>query len=290
METLEFSGEEILFWRKKLLSNGGRAVDLDWLLDLGGGLQWGELQKLLIDPSQSLTLDQSLDYLASLWQEHIDKQIPLQHLLGRCPWRDFELEVSSAALIPRQETEILMELALTRFDKNFLGLWADLGTGSGALAVDLARSFPHAEGHAVDCSQAALSLASRNLKRLAPLSNVHLHLGSWWQPLRPWWGKIGLVLANPPYIPTAVLNRLDPIVRDNEPHLALCGGPDGLNAFREIIARASKAIVNNGWLMLEHHHDQSDPVLELLIKAGFKDVCYAKDLDGIKRFALGRNK
>ena len=123
METLEFSGEEILFWRKKLLSNGGRAVDLDWLLDLGGGLQWGELQKLLIDQSQSLTLDQSLDYLASLWQEHIDKQIPLQHLLGRCPWRDFELEVSSAALIPRQETEILMELALTRFDKNFLGFY-----------------------------------------------------------------------------------------------------------------------------------------------------------------------
>ena len=290
MKNLEFSGTEILLWRKKLLSYGGRRVDLDWLLDIGGGVRWSELQLMLIEPNRSFILNQPLDFLQSLWEEHIDKQIPLQHLLGLCPWRDFELEVSAAALIPRQETELLIDLALRRFDKNFFGLWADLGTGSGALAVALARALPDSTGHAVEFSDVAVSLASRNLKRLAPQANVELHLGSWWQPLRPWWGMFDLVLANPPYIPSAVLNGLDPIVRNNEPHIALCGGPDGLNAFREIISGASTAMLIGGWLMLEHHHDQSDQVLDLMCKAGFQDVSYEKDLEGVKRFALGRNQ
>ena len=290
MKNLEFSGADILLWRKKLLSSQGRRVDLDWLLDIGGGVRWSELQSMILEPNRTVILDQPLDYLESLWQEHLDKQIPLQYLLGRCPWRDFELEVSSSALIPRQETEILIDLALKRVGENFVGLWADLGTGSGALAVALARSLPDAAGHAVEFSDAALTLASRNLKRLVPQANVELHLGSWWGPLRPWWGAFGLVLANPPYIPSTVLNNLDPIVRNNEPHLALCGGPDGLNACREIISGASKVILTGGWLMLEHHHDQSDQVLALMLKAGFQDVSYEKDLNGIKRFALGRNQ
>ena len=289
MALLDFSGEEVLIWRRKLLEQGGRDSDLDWLLDIGGGLRWNKLQQIRLDPSRNFKLEQSLDYLASIWKEHLDNQIPLQHLLGRCPWRDFELEVSSAALIPRQETELLVDLALQRFENDFAGFWADLGTGSGALAVALARAFPDAAGHAVDSSNQALSLASRNLKRLAPNANVCMHLGSWWEPLKPWWGRIGLVLANPPYIPSAVLKQLDPIVRENEPHLALCGGPDGLKACREIVSGAAMAISPGGWLILEHHHDQSDELLEHMNKSGLVDVDFETDLDGTKRFALGRN-
>ena len=264
MKTFELSGEEFLRWRKKLLSKGGRAIDLDWLLDIYGGLRWETLQKLRIDPSRSFLLEQSLDHLEKIWIRHLNGQIPLQHLVGRCPWRDFELEVSPVALIPRQETEILLDLALKKFDYKFSGLWADLGTGSGAIAIALARSLPVAIGHAVDCCEDALSLAQKNLRQLAPNSKVKMHLGHWWEPLRPWWGSFSLVLANPPYIPTAVLDDLEPIVRDKEPHLALCGGLDGLNACREIVSGSIEAMSNGGWLMLEHHHDQSDSVLDLM--------------------------
>ena len=289
MASLEPSGEEVLLWRKKLLSQGGRSVDLDWLLDVGGGLRWSTLQKIRLDPSRFLILEQSLEQLSIIWGKHLNHQIPLQYLVGRCPWRDFELEVSSAALIPRQETEILIDLALQRFDNQFSGIWADLGTGCGALAVAMSRALPKAVGHAVDCSNDALSLARRNLNLLAPTAKVVLHLGNWWEPLQPWWGSIGLVLANPPYIPTVVVEHLDPIIRKNEPYLALCGGQDGLTSCREIINGASKAISSGGWLILEHHHDQSDSVLELMHKAGFKNVDFETDLQGIRRFALARN-
>lgn len=288
MGVQELSGKEFFQWRKKLLSKGGREVDFDWLIDICGGLRWSTLQKLHLDPSRSLKLQQTLEHLGSLWREHLDSQIPLQHLAGCCPWRDFVLEVSPEALIPRQETELLIDLALKRFDKDFQGLWADLGTGSGALAVALGRSLPLASGHAVDISEEALSLAQRNLQCLAATANVRLHLGSWWEPLTPWWGAIDLVLANPPYIPTAVINTLDPIVKENEPYLALCGGDDGLDPCREILKGACDALSNGGWLILEHQHDQSEFVLELMCNSGLKDVDFETDLQGEKRFAFGR--
>ena len=289
MKLIELSGEELLLWRKKLLLKGGSSADLDWLLDIGGGLRWSTLQQIHIDPNRHLRLSKTLDVLESLWCIHLDSKTPLQHLVGRCPWRDFELEISPVALIPRQETEILVDLALQKFDENFSGLWADLGTGSGALAVALARDLPRAVGHAVDCSKDALSLAQSNLQRLAPKSRVSFYLGSWWEPLRPWWGSISLVLANPPYIPSSVVDGLDPIIREHEPLIALCGGVDGLNACREIIFGAFNAMSNEGWLFLEHHHDQSDAVLDLMIKSGLKDVDFETDLEGIRRFALGRH-
>ena len=289
MRITEFSGEEILFWRKNLLAKGGRAVDLDWLLDIGGGVRWSSLQKMYLDPKCSLKLNKSLEFLEVLWKRHLEKQIPLQHLVGVCPWRDFELEISPSALIPRQETELLVDLALQKFDNEFLGLWADLGTGSGALAVALGRSLPRSIGHAVDCSNDALALAQRNLRRLAPSAKVNLHLGNWWEPLKPWWGSISLVVANPPYIPSVLVDDLEPIIRENEPYIALSGGPDGLNACRKIVDGASKAMSNEGWLFLEHHHDQSEAVLALMKESNLKDVSFETDLQGVRRFALGRN-
>ncbi len=288
METLDFNGKEILLWRRKLLLKGGRFVDLDWLLDIEGGLNWSSLQQIRIDPSRALRMQKSLNYLADVWEEHLENQIPLQYLVRRCPWRDFELEVSPAVLIPRQETELLVDLALEKFDCRFTGCWADLGTGSGALGIALARSLPRATGHVVDCSKEALKLAEKNLNMLVPQGKVTLHLGNWWEPLRPWWGSIGLVVANPPYIPASVMAELEPIVRDHEPHIALCGGVDGLFACREIIRDAFAAISRGGWLILEHHHDQSDAVLKLLTQSGFTEVAFKNDLAGIKRFALGQ--
>jgi len=288
-------GSDLLAWRRRLLADGGHAADLDWLLDLAAGLRWQDLQRLQLDPDGvELTLDCSLDALEQQWLLYRQRQIPLQHLVGRCPWRDLELWVSPDALIPRQETELLVDLAVARGLASPAPqwgrgrIWADLGTGSGALAVALARQLSGWQGHAVDCSAAALDLARRNLEAWTDGMAWQLHQGSWWQPLRPWWGQLDLVVSNPPYIPAGVVDQLDPVVRDHEPRLALDGGLDGLDCCRLLLDGAAEALAPGGWLLLEHHHDQSEAVLALMTNAGLRDVQAAQDLEGIRRFALAR--
>ncbi len=286
-----FSAKEILLWRKVQLEKGGRDVDIDWLLDIGGGLGWSSLQKLKIFQNTNYELNLSLQRLSELWTIHLEDNVPLQHLVGKCPWRDLELEINSSVLIPRQETELLIDLAVQKFDPSLktFGRWADLGTGSGALAICLARSFPLWSGHAIDSSKEALSLASKNIKNLVDHSNVFLHLGHWWEPLKPWWGEIDLVVANPPYIPEANIKELEPVVRDHEPRVALCGGIDGMDSCREIIKGAKDGLRQGGWIVFEHNFDQSERALDLLNKSGFQEIDSAKDLEGVKRFAFGRN-
>ena len=264
-------------------------MDLDWLLDLGGGLAWSDLQRLHIDSSRWIGLNRSLDELEALWCRHLKSQVPLQHLVACCPWRDMLLEVSSDALIPRQETELLVDLVeqLPMLEES-PQVWADLGTGSGAIAIALARLFPESSGHAVDSSAEALALCRRNIGRLLKGPTCRLHLGSWWEPLRPWWGRLDLVLSNPPYIPQNQLESLDPVVRDHEPRLALDGGIDGLSCIRQLIASAGQALAPGGWLLLEHHHDQSMEVQRLMFEGGLVDVSPAADLQGVVRFAHGR--
>ena len=295
MASQPLKGSDLLAWRRRLLAEGGRSADLDWLLDLAAGLRWQDLQRLQLDPDGvELSLDCSLDALEQQWLLHRQRQVPLQHLVGRCPWRDLELWVSPDALIPRQETELLVDLAVARGLEHSAPqvgqarIWADLGTGSGALAVALARQLSGWQGHAVDCSAAALALARRNLEAWAGGMAWQLHQGSWWEPLRPWWGQLDLVVSNPPYIPAEVVDQLDPVVRDHEPRLALDGGLDGLDCCRSVVVGALEALAPGGWLLLEHHHDQSEAVLELMANAGLHDVQAAQDLEGIRRFALAR--
>jgi release factor glutamine methyltransferase len=117
---------------------------------------------------------------------------------------------------------------------------------------------------------------------------VRLRQGSWWQAIEPWWGRLDLVLSNPPYIPSTLLAGLDPVVRDHEPALALDGGPDGLAAIRCLAAGAPGALAPGGVLLLEHHHDHSEAVLQLLARAGLEDCRAHRDLEGVLRFASGR--
>ena len=143
-DSIPLAGTELLKWRRQKLARGGAAADLDWLLDLAGGVRWASLQRLLLDPSRTIAVEQSLDALSELWECHLQENVPLQHLVGLCPWRDLLLESSPAALIPRQETELLVDLALNQFTTSLPSRWADLGTGSGAIAVSLARAWPTA--------------------------------------------------------------------------------------------------------------------------------------------------
>ena len=157
------TGESVLTWRRKQLRLGGVASALDWLLDLEGGVSWQALQQLRLEPNSTVNLAVPLERLEAIWQRHCNGQEPLQYLVGRCPWRDLNLRVAPGVLIPRKETELLVDLALHTWSQHSgymePRLWADLGTGSGCLAVALARAWPRGKGCAVDRSAEALQQA-----------------------------------------------------------------------------------------------------------------------------------
>jgi release factor glutamine methyltransferase len=289
------TGAELLRWRRELSSWGGEPGALDWLLDASGGLSFSRQRCLSFHPGQMASLRLSRMELADLWRQHLDTGIPLQYLVGHCYWRDFSLDVGPAVLIPRPETELVVDLILDllRDKEDPIPappdlLWADLGTGSGCLAMGLAHALPHSHGLAVDVSPAALAVARRNLGRAGLHKRVRLIEGDWLEALQPWWGALSVVVANPPYIPSAVVDHLDPLVRDHEPRLALDGGTDGLASLREIARLAPRALADGGCLLLEHHHDQSQAVIDLLAQHGLVDLRSHRDLEGHLRFVSGR--
>ena len=269
---------------------GGRQVDFDWLLDIAGGVSWVMLQKIILNPKQLISLEISIKQLEVIWKTHLQNQTPLQYLTSKCPWRDLELEVSPDALIPRQETEFLIDFALKKVTDFSTGRWADLGTGSGPLAVSLAKALPDWDGHAADISKEALELAKKNLKSIVPNAKVRFYLGDWWEPLKKWWGSFDLVLSNPPYIPSDLIKDLEPVVKNHEPLIALDGGKDGMNASKKIILGASTGLAKGGWLIIEHHYDQSEKIIKFMKKIGMEEVFFEKDLSGIKRYAICRKK
>ena len=276
-----------------MLAIGGRSADLDWLLDLAGGLSWPTLQALRLYPKRPYSLACSPSQLEILWRRHLGTAEPLQYLVGRCPWRDLELTVGPGVLIPRQETELLIDLALTLAPSPPAQLpliWADLGTGSGCLAISLARALPQSHGLAADVSPDALAMARSNVAAAGLRQRIELRTSLWWKGLESWWGKLALVVANPPYIPTATVDTLEPVVRLHEPRLALDGGPDGLAAIRQLVGGAHQGLAPGGVIVLEHHHDQSDAVCGLLRGAGLEAVASHPDLEGTRRFASARRR
>ena len=114
MSFKSITGNTFLQWRKKMISKGGRKVDFDWLLDIAAGVSWSKLQKIILNPEQFFSLDLAIEELEVIWESHLKDQTPLQYLISKCPWRDYELEVSKDALIPRQETELLIDFALKK--------------------------------------------------------------------------------------------------------------------------------------------------------------------------------
>ena len=271
-----------------MILQGGRRVDFDWLLDIAAGISWSKLQSIILNPEYFISLEISTEELEFIWGSHLKDHTPLQYLISKCPWRDFELEVSAEALIPRQETELLIDFALKKVTDVSCGRWADLGTGSGAIAVSLAKSLPKWNGHATDISNDAIGLAKRNLRSIVPNANVRFSLGDWWEPLKRWWGSFDLVLSNPPYIPSDFIEGLEPVVKNHEPLIALDGGEDGMNASKKIILGALNGLAKGGWLILEHHYDQSEKITNIMNDFGMEQVSFERDLSGIKRYAICR--
>lgn len=220
---------------------------------------------------------------AALLQRRIAGE-PVAYLLGRRGFWTLDLAVSPATLIPRPETERLVELALERLPEGVPLRIADLGTGSGAIALALASERPQAHVLATDMSAAALAVAADNA-RAHGLANVAFRRGSWHAPLAG--ERFDLIASNPPYIASD-----DPhLARGDlrfEPATALASGHDGLDDIRLIIAGAPAHLQPGGWLLMEHGWDQGEPIRALLADAGFVEVDTAVDLEQRDRVSLGR--
>ncbi len=209
---------------------------------------------------------------------------PVAYLTGRRGFWTLELAVSPATLIPRPETETLVELALARLDGAAGRRVADLGTGSGAIALALASERPQAEVVATDLSAEALAVARANAVAHA-LDRVQFRQGSWLQPLAG--ERFDLIASNPPYIAEGDPHLQRGDLR-HEPPAALASGPDGLDAIREIASGAPAHLRPGGWLLFEHGWDQGAAVAAHLRGCGFAEVATHPDLEQRDRVTLGR--
>ena len=276
------SVEEFLFWKKKQLSKGGDQQSFEVLLDCIGGISTSDLNLKILNPGGNLHLKKNLEFLESVWDDHLLKSCPIQYLCGITFWRDLKLKVTNKVLIPRPETELIVDIVFNIFRKKSEKLFfAELGTGSGAISIALALAYPSSDGVATDIDQDALEIATKNFKNSSKQSNLKFYCGNWWSPLESFRGKLDLAISNPPYIPRDTYEKLPKEVKNFEPKVALLGGEDGLNHIREIIEKAPIFLKEKGWLILENHFDQGEKVKQLFIKNKFTSIEIVKDLSGI---------
>ncbi|HEX5756737.1 MAG TPA: peptide chain release factor N(5)-glutamine methyltransferase [Arenimonas sp.] len=208
---------------------------------------------------------------------------PVAHILGRRGFWSMELVVNADTLIPRPETELLVELALARLPADRSVRVLDLGTGSGAIALAIASERPRADVIAVDASRGALQIAQKNAARLG-LGNVRALQGDWFSPVAD--ERFDVIVSNPPYIADD-----DPHLQQGdlrfEPRAALASGHDGLDDIRRIASDAPSHLASGGWLLVEHGWEQGEAVRAIFSAAGFDDVQTARDLEARDRVTLG---
>jgi release factor glutamine methyltransferase len=237
---------------------------------------------LLTHSEQSLNADQQARY-AALFERRLRGE-PIAYILGEREFYGLDFKVSPATLIPRPDTELLVELALQRIPQHTRWRVLDHGTGSGAIALSIAHARLDAEVTAVDASPEALEVARVNAQRLN-LNNVRFLRSDWFGSLSN--ERFDIIVSNPPYIAAGDMHLSQGDVRF-EPISALASGADGLDDIRCIATQAQAHLNDNGWLLFEHGYDQAARVRVLLQQAGFTGVFSARDLAGIERVSGGR--
>ena len=283
-------------WATQLAqANNVDPSEIDWLLQ--GFTPLSSLSLRLEDyKDQTSILSQvSIASLKEKWQQRIDARVPVQYLVEETPWRNFSLTVSPAVLIPRPETELIIDIANRLAaqspiaDQRCVGSWADIGTGSGAIALGLADYFVESAIHAVDISQAALDIAKQNAKKNHLDHHIIFYRGSWLSPLSHLKEQLVGIVSNPPYIPSSTIPTLQPEVTDHEPHIALDGGQDGLDYIKILIRDSPELLQPGGIWLTELMLDQAEPVAALLKNhSRYTHIQIHKDLSGIQRFVSAR--
>jgi release factor glutamine methyltransferase len=211
---------------------------------------------------------------------------PLQHILGTVEFCDVKLQVSPAALIPRPETELLVETVLQQFAADQEFRFVDVGTGTGAISLALLKARPRAFGVAIDISPEALELAKKNTAENQLQDRIEFRQGSVFQPLQSN-EQFELIVSNPPYIPTEVISSLQAEVQ-YDPKLALDGGADGLQIISLLIKESKSFLKDQGFLIFEVGHDQKQSVDELLRNNGYADISFIQDLQKRDRICCAR--
>jgi release factor glutamine methyltransferase len=258
------------------LNSGSPRLDAEVLLSSALGIARSALIARGSDPLD----DQDLRAYRKLVEER-RSGMPVAYLTGRREFWSLPLKVTPAVLVPRPETEILVEIALQHLPDSVPRAVLDLGTGSGAVALAIASERPLARVVGVDVSPGALGVARDNARALA-LPNVSFRLGSWFDPVP---GEVfDTVVANPPYVADG-----DPALAAlaAEPLLALLAGPAGLDALEAIVARAPRHLTRDGWLLLEHGSGQQHEVAKLLERRGFTGIQCHCDYSGLPRVTRG---
>ena len=221
----------------------------------------------------------TIDQLNDLWEKRTGDRTPIQYLLGKCYWRDFCFQVTPDVLIPRPETELIIDLVeniIHRQSKLQQGNLLDLGTGSGAIAIALAKllgeNTPH-QVFAVDRSEDALKIAQQNASKYNVNSQIVFAHGSWFEPIKGASNRhsFSVIVSNPPYIPSDVVTQLQPEVVNHEPKMALDGGADGLDDIRQIISQSVDFLKPEGFVILEMMSGQGEQVKQLFMENGHYD-------------------
>lgn len=274
---------KVLDWTKEYLTSRGvenARLESEWLLCAATGL---DRVGLYLNFEKPLNDDELATYRAMVARR--GRREPLQHILGTQEFCGLEFEVTPDVLIPRHDTETLVEEALARMP--FARSVLDIGTGSGCIAVALAGRLPGASVTAVDISPAALCVARRNAERNGV--DIEFLQGSLLEPVSG--RQFDLIVSNPPYIPSSDLEQLQPEVRDHDPRGALDGGLDGLDIYRTLIPQAVAALTYGGWLLVEVGAGQADDVMRLFSSSeGYGQPVTAPDPAGIARVVGGQRK
>ena len=285
------STKDLFLWIRDIKKSEQDIEDLYLLLDLLGGISKSDLFLLKINPPQEVLLNIDFHSLKKKWIEHTQISKPIPYISNSTYWRNFKFEITADVLIPRVETEQIIDIATDIIDnKDKEILFADLGTGSGSIAISLAFENRNWKGLATDIDVQALEVAQKNHKIISHELNIDFYCGNWWEPLFNYAGMINLAISNPPYIPRNVYERLPSSVLDFEPKKALYGGEDGLSHIKQIISDAPKFLAKGSWLILENHFNQSKKIKNLLREYGFESLKTINDTFGVGRFTIGRYK
>ena len=239
---------------------------------------------IVSDPKRPLTHDQ-----VAVLDAYVARRIarePISHILGRKGFWKIMLQVTPQVLTPRPDTETVVELVLRDIPEGAPISILDLGVGSGAILLAILADRPAAKGLGVDVSEDALAVARDNAAQLGLAARTALLRGDWTAGLGD--ASFDVVVSNPPYIRSAEIDTLEPEVRDHEPRLALDGGPDGLDAYRQLAPQILRVLKPRGRFAVEIGHDQSAAVESLFRAAGAIEVATAKDLANRDRVVSGR--
>ncbi len=293
------TGQALHSWRKWALQLANThnidPYEVDWLLQ---GLTPLTSTTLKLDSyltQSAIPLKASLSDLTAKWNQRISDRTPVQYLVGETPWRNFTLTVTPDVLIPRPETELIIDIVKSLVEESPIkeklqqGHWADLGTGSGAIALGIAHTFPKTTVHAVDISESALKVARQNAQQNHLTHQIHFHHGNWLSPLSTLKDQLAGIVSNPPYIPTRTVLTLQPEVTNHEPHIALDGGRDGLGCIKTLISDSIDALASGGIWITELMDGQAQTVANLLSQQGsYTQITIHPDLSGISRFVSAR--